>query len=105
MIKGLPKTIYKNAKKAADDKNYELLSNDEESDIDTWDCITLADCRDIVTYSHNWSEIFESIITRPEEKALSNKEQKTKWIVTISKEMNKLSKFTYSVPKSTFENK
>ncbi len=103
IIKGLPKTTYKNAKKLADDRNYELLSNDEEAEIDTWDCITLADCKDIVTYSHNWSEIFESIITRPEDKDLSTKEQKTEWITTISKESSRIAKSTYSVPKSTFE--
>lgn len=103
IIKGLPKNTYKTAKKMADDKNYELLSNDEEAEIDTWDCITLADCREIVTYSHNWSEIFESIVTRPEDVGLSNKEQKTEWMSTMSKEINKISKTTYSVPKATFE--
>lgn len=103
LIKGLPKTTYKEAEKAASDKNYELLSNDEESDIEPWDCISLSDCKDIVVYSRNWSEIFESIITRPEDLILSTKEQKTEWINTISKEQNKLSKSTYSVPKSSFE--
>lgn len=103
MIKGLPKTTYKTAKKMADDKNYELLSNDEDAEIDAWDCITLADCREIVIYSHNWSEIFESIMTRPEDIGLSNKEQKTEWLSMMSKEMNKISKTTYSVPKTTFE--
>lgn len=103
LIKGLPKTTYKGAEKAASDKNYELLSNDEESDIEPWDCISLSDCKDIVVYSRNWSEIFESIITRPEDLILSTKEQKTEWINTISKEQNKLSKSTYSVPKSSFE--
>ena len=103
LIKGLPKTTYKEAEKAASDKNYELLSNDEESDIEPWDCISLSDCKDIVVYSHNWSEIFESIITRPEDQKLSTKELKTEWISTISKEKNRLSKSTYSVPKSSFE--
>ena len=103
LIKGLPKTTYKEAEKAASDKNYELLSNDEESDIEPWDCISLSDCKDIVVYSRNWSEIFESIITSPEDLILSTKEQKTEWINTISKEQNKLSKSTYSVPKSSFE--
>ncbi len=103
IIKGLPKNTYKTAKKMADDKNYELLSNDEDAEIDTWDCITLADCREIVTYSHNWSEIFESIVTRPEDISLSNKEQKTEWMSAMSKEINKISKTTYSVPKTTFE--
>lgn len=99
----MPKTTYKTAKKMADDKNYELLSNDEDAEIDVWDCISLADCREIVMYSHNWSEIFESIITRPEDSNLSNKEQKTEWMATMNKEINKISKTTYSVPKTTFE--
>ncbi|MDE6640077.1 MAG: DGQHR domain-containing protein [Acetatifactor sp.] len=103
IIKGLPKNIYKSAKKTADDKNYDLLSNDEDAEIDIWDCITLADCREIVIYSHNWSEIFESIVTRPEDIFLSNKEQKTEWMSMMSKEKYKISKTTYSVPKTTFE--
>lgn len=103
LIKGLPKTIYKNAEKLASDRNYELLSNDEDAEIEAWDCISLSDCKEIVTYSHNWSEIFEAIMTRPEEKSLSTKDQKTEWITTMSKEINKMSKQTYSVPKATFE--
>ncbi|MBE7065681.1 MAG: DGQHR domain-containing protein [Ruminococcaceae bacterium] len=103
IIKGLPKHTYKNAKKIADDKNYELISNDEDAEIEIWDCITLADCKEIVTYSHNWSEIFENIITRPEDKAKANKEQKTEWLDIMSKELNKISKSSYSVPKATFE--
>ena len=103
MIKGLPKTIYKNAEKLASDRNYELLSNDEDGSIEAWDCINLSDCRDIIIYSHNWSEIFEPIMTRPEDKELSTKDQKTNWLVIMSKEINKLSKQSYSVPKSTFE--
>ena len=103
MIKGLPKTIYKNAEKLASDRNYELLSNDEDGEIDAWDCISLSDCKEIVVYSHNWSDIFESIMTRPEDKNLSTKDQKTEWLTVMSKEISKMSKQTYSVPKATFE--
>lgn len=103
MIKGLPKSIYKNAEKDASDRNYELLSNDEDGEIEIWDCITLSNCKEIVTFSHNWSEIFESIMTRPEDKNLSTKDQKTEWLVTMSKEINKMAKQSYSVPKATFE--
>ncbi|MBQ3161199.1 MAG: DGQHR domain-containing protein [Oscillospiraceae bacterium] len=103
LIKGMPKTIYKNAEKIASDRNYDLLSNDEDGNIEIWDCITLADCKEIVSYSRNWSEIFESILTRPEDAHMSTKEQKTEWITTLSKEINKISKPTYSVPKATFE--
>lgn len=99
----MPKSTYKSVKKIADDKNYELLSNDEDAEIDIWDCITLADCREIVTYSHNWGEIFDKLVTRPEDVGVSNKEQKTEWISVMSKEINKISKASYSVPKATFE--
>ena len=102
-IKGIPKTIYKNAEQTANDRNYELLTNDEDGNIELWDCITLADCKEIVGYSRNWSEIFEGILTRPEDSNLSTKDQKTEWIVTLSKEINKIAKPSYSVPKATFE--
>lgn len=103
LIKGLPKTIYKNAEKMASDRNYDLLSNNEDGEIEAWDCVTLSDCKEIVTYSHNWSEIFEPIMTRPEDKNLSTKDQKTEWMAVMNKEINKMSKQTYSVPKVTFE--
>lgn len=103
LIKGLPKTIYKNAEKMASDRNYDLLSNDEDGEIEAWDCVTLSDCKEIVTYSHNWSEIFEPIMTRPEDNNLSTKDQKTEWMAVMNKEINKMSKQTYSVPKVTFE--
>lgn len=103
LIKGISKTIYKRAENAASEKNYELMSNDEDGNFEIWDCITLADCKEIVVYSRNWSEIFEGVLTRPEDSGLSTKEQKTEWISILSKEINKISKPSYSVPKKTFE--
>lgn len=103
LIQGLPKPTYKEAEKVAADKNYELSINGEDGDIEIWDCISLEDCHKIVTYAGNWSKIFENIITRPEDCNLSTKEQKTEWIRLLSKEKNKLSKASYSVPKSSFE--
>lgn len=64
IIKGLPKSVYKQAKAEADERNYELLSKDEDADVDVWDCISLAECREISIYSKNWSEIFEEELTR-----------------------------------------
>lgn len=104
IIKGLPKSVYKQAKAEADERNYELLSKDEDADVDVWDCISLAECREISIYSKNWSEIFEEELTRPEEtKITGGKEAKTEWLLTLSKEHNKLTKPAYSVPKNTFE--
>ena len=103
LIQGLPKATFKDAERAAADKNYDLSISGENGDIEIWDCISLEDCHKIVTYSKNWSEIFENIITRPEDCNLSTKEQKTEWIKLLSTEKNKLSKASYSVPKSSFE--
>lgn len=104
IIKGLPKSVYKQAKAEADERNYELLSKDEDADVDVWDCISLSDCREISIYSKNWSEIFEEELTRPEEtKITGGKEAKTEWLITLNKEQNKIAKPAYSVPKNTFE--
>lgn len=105
VIKGIPKSVYKRAKGEADERNYENISKGEDVDpVTEWECITLAECRDIVTYSHNWIDIFENIVTRPEEKKIAGgKEAKTEWMLTLSKESNKLTKSSYSVSKQIFE--
>lgn len=105
IIKGIPKSVYKRAKSEADERNYENISKDEDIDsITEWECVTFAECREIVTYSHNWTEIFENIVTRPEDKNISGgKEAKTEWITILSKESIKLMKASYSVPKPIFE--
>ncbi|WP_061312490.1 DGQHR domain-containing protein [Clostridium botulinum] len=105
IIKGIPKSVYKRAKSESDERNYENISKGENIDsVTEWECITFAECRDIIIYSHNWSEIFENIVTRPEEKELlGGKEAKTEWISILSKESNRLMKASYSVSKSMFE--
>lgn len=102
-LRGVPKPTYKAARSIADEKNYNLSENGENGDIEWWDCISFEDCYNIVTYSSNWRDIFEGLITRPEGLSLSTKEQKTEWIKLLSKEKNKLSKPSYSVSKSSFE--
>lgn len=103
-VKGVPKAIYKKAKADADERSYEALQNDEDIEVDVWDYVSLEDCRSIVLYTHNWSEIFESKITLPDEKKLpGGKEAKSEWLVKISKEKNKLLKSSYSIPKDMFE--
>lgn len=104
IAKGVPKSIYKKAKSAADERSYEALQNDEDIDVDIWEYVSLEDCQSIVQYSHNWSELFETKITLPDEKKISGgKEAKSEWLSKISKEKTKLSKSSYSIPKGTFE--
>lgn len=100
LVKGLPKNIYIKAKKIADERMYELLSNnDDADDIEIWDFVTLSDLHDIILNGKNWSTFFEDCMVRPEDERISGgKEAKTQWITRLSSIKNKLTKDSYSVP-------
>ena len=104
-IKAFPRAIYNAAKQKADDQNYDNIRNGHASDIVTiWDCVSLADCKTIVTSGNHWSEIFEGLLTRPEEKGISGgKAAKTDWLAKMTTINNKLMKPNYSVSKEEFE--
>lgn len=104
-IKGLPKQIYKRAKGEADEKNYEsIASGDGSNTVSVWDCVTLRECKEIVTIGGHWTELFEDILTRPEEVKLSGgKAAKTEWIEKVEAIQNKLTKPSYSVTTAEFE--
>lgn len=104
-IKGLPKPIYKRAKGVADEKNYDsIMLGDDSVTISVWDCVTLKECKEIVTISRHWTDLFESKLTRPEEIKISGgKSAKTKWIEQIETLQNKLNNPSYSVTTTEFE--
>ncbi len=104
-IKALPASIYKEAKAKADDRNYESIRNELEDDmVTTWDYVTLADCRAIVTSGDHWKRLFEKLLTRPEEIGISGgKNAKTEWLVKMTTITNKLKKPNYSVSKIEYE--
>ena len=104
-IKGLPRQIYKRAKGVADEKNYDsITSGDGASTVTVWDCVTLKECKEVVTIGSHWTDLFEAILTRPEESKISGgKAAKTKWIEQIETLQNKLGKPSYSVSTSEFE--
>lgn len=104
-IKGLPKPIYKKAKGIADDQNYENVANgNTTTDVSIWDCVTLKECKEIVISGSHWTELFESILIRPEEKNnAGGKSAKTKWIEQIEILQNKLNMSSYSITSTEFE--
>lgn len=104
-IKALPKPIYKRAKGVADERNYDsIASGDSSNVVSVWDCVTLKECKEIVTVGSHWTELFESILTRPEEEKLSGgKTARTKWIEQIESLQNKLNMPSYSVTTAEFE--
>ena len=72
--------------------------------VSVWDCVTLKECKEIVTVGSHWTELFESILTRPEEEKLSGgKAARTKWIEQIESLQNKLNMPSYSVTTAEFE--
>lgn len=105
LIVGLPKLVYLKAKKEADEQTYENIASGLSSEaISIWDCVNLNDCREIVINGRNWSEIFDNIITRPEEvKVHGGKEAKTEWINRLFTISNKLIKANYSVTKDEYD--
>lgn len=104
-IKALPKPIYKRAKSIADERNYDSIASGDGADpISIWDCITLRECKEIVTVGNHWTELFESLLTRPDDKELSGgKAARTKWIEQIDTLQNKLNMPSYSVTSAEFD--
>lgn len=104
-IKALPKSIYKKAKSIADERNYDsITSGDGVSTVSIWDCVTLKDCKEIITVGSHWTELFESLFTRPEDKKLSGgKSARTEWIERVANLQNKLNMSSYSVTITEFE--
>ena len=104
-IKGIPKTIYKHAKGLADERNYDSISSgDGASMVSIWDCVSLKECKEIVTIGSHWTDLFESVLTRPEEAKLAGgKAAKTKWIEQIEVLQNKLNMPSFSVTSTDFD--
>ena len=84
-VKGLPPKISDKATVDALAKNRELNEDDEQ--IDPWDCLTIIAYREIAL--KNWQNIFEKEYTKPgDEKISGGKEEKTKWFVKLERIRN-----------------
>lgn len=100
-IKGLPKSVYDKTTKAANDYNYTNSSLGLKKT--PWDFITLADCKNIVTKSGNWAEIFENYYANPRYgKTKAKKGEKTEWLNQASKLLSQ-NFDTYSVSEMEYE--
>lgn len=83
--KGLPPKIAEKALSDAFNKNRE--EDDEDKEIEPWDCLTIIAYREIAL--KNWQDIFEKDYTKPgEEKIRGGKEEKTKWMVRLERIRN-----------------
>lgn len=104
-INALPKPIYKRAKAAADERNYDsITSGDSINTVSVWDCVTMKECKEIVTAPTHWQELFENILTRPEDEKISGgKAARTQWIEQVERLQNKLNMPSYSISTADFE--
>lgn len=104
-IKALPKGIYKRANGDANERNYDSISaGDTTNKVSLWDCVTLKECKEIVTSGSHWTELFEAVLTRPEDAdKAGGKSAKTDWISQIEILQNKLNMPSYSVTSTEFE--
>lgn len=100
-IKGLPKSVYDKTTKAANDYNYANSSLGLKKV--PWDFISLADCKNIVTKSGNWAEIFEPYYADPRYgKSKAKKGDKAEWLNLASKLLSQNFE-TYSVSEEEYE--
>lgn len=82
---GIPPKVYKQANALKGKRDYENSINGIDKVVDIWDCVTIANCRDIAVFGSNWTELFENGYTRPEEISIrGGKTAKTAWITKFA---------------------
>ena len=92
LTRGIPPKVYKQANEVMGKQNYDNSINGISKTVNIWDCVSVANCKDIAVFSSNWTDLFESSYTRPEDSRISGgKTAKTAWITkfaTIAKNSN-----------------
>lgn len=82
---GIPPKVYKQANALMGKQNYENSINGINKEVTIWDCVSVANCKDIAVFSSNWTELFEKAYTRPEESNISGgKNAKIAWMSKFS---------------------
>lgn len=82
---GLPPKVYRQANNMMGKQNYDNSAKGVNKTVSIWDCVTIANCKDIATFGPNWTELFEAFYTRPEELKLpGGKAAKTEWISKLA---------------------
>ncbi|MFE4714776.1 DGQHR domain-containing protein [Paenibacillus sp. NPDC056722] len=104
LTSGLPPKVYRQANNLMGKQNYENSSRGINKNVTIWDCVGIAHCRDITVFGSNWSDLFESTFTLPEDSKLSGgKTAKTEWILKLSTiSNNKNSNVNYSVTEDEY---
>lgn len=100
---GLPSKVYRQANSVMGKLIYENSKNGINKQVLLWDCVTIANCKDIAVFGSNWTELFESSFTRPEEiKLQGGKGAKTDWLLKLSTLINNNNNSNYSVSEEEY---
>lgn len=103
IMNGLPPKVYKQANSDMGNKNYQNSINGVNETVSIWDCVSLANCRDIAIYGPNWADVFETSYTRPgEQKLPGGKIAKIEWMMSLAKIVNSSASATYSVSEQDY---
>jgi len=105
IVHGLPKPVYTKAKKEADNQAYDIITGGGVGEsLSVWDCVDIASLKQIAIYGSHWSEIFEDMLTRPEDKNIHrSKDKRTDWIVRLGTIKNKLKNPSYSISRDEYD--
>lgn len=94
----IPKPVYTRVNKSLINYQYE---NGEEADF--WDVITMMDCKSIIQFGRNWSNLFENYFTLDSQvKINGGKKAKTEWLAILDKLQRNAGKSTFSVKKDEY---
>ena len=93
-----PEQVYLSASNRAIKEN--LVLREEGKAVTPWDCVTLSQCRQIITHKNNWQDTFSSVFAMPGIKG--DKTKRTEWFDVIDKLYNK-DLTTYSITEAEFE--
>lgn len=100
---GLPPKVYNQANALMGKQNYANAQNGVIKTLTLWDCVSIRNCRDIAVFGSNWTDLFESLYTRPEEtKILGGKQAKTNWLIRLSDIAEKNNNVNYSVSEEDY---
>lgn len=101
-ITGIPKKIALRLQQEAGEQNYDNAEKGiDVPDIEPWDCVSLEDIQEIVTYGSNWQDLFRAFLADP---TMSKGDQKvrTAWMSKVFI-LSRKNRKTYSVPKQDYE--
>lgn len=95
----IPQAVFTNASKLASKNKYET-----GEDKDWWEFVTILECKEIVVFGKNWSEIFsEKFTLESEKKKVGGKNAKTEWMTMIDRLQKKAGKASFTVAKSEYQ--